>query len=398
MAGSHLALLNNFAKESTQLLSEGGFWREAILLAVGKLVHSIGDYEKPMSLVAELCPEQLFNNRDAWLNASLAGEVLEEIGLNRAEGTILGKELTTRALRRLADLLAQATTLSPVERNQAGNALGRLGNPRFNPDYGFLPADPMFGFVEVPKGPFLMGSDPKVDSEAYEWEQPQHKVNLPAFFMARYPVTVAQFRAYVEDSGIEPGDPDCLVSVLNHPVVRVFWHEANGYCEWMTGQLRAWAASDSSEKVNRPQQTFLELVRGGEFQCRLPSEAEWEKSARGKDGRIFPWGNEQDPLKANFYQDAWMGSTSVVGCFPDGASSFGCLDMSGNVDEWTESKWTDSYESEKGQESGRRVLRGGSFAYSSRFVRCAYRCWSGPGDRNYYIGFRILCSPITSDL
>ena len=102
------------------------------------------------------------------------------------------------------------------------------GDPRFRPDAWFLPADPMLGFIEIPAGPFTMGSDKTRDKQAFDDEQPLHEVTLPAFYIARFPVTVAQCRAYVEDAGITPGDPDCLRGVANHPVVNVSWHEALG--------------------------------------------------------------------------------------------------------------------------------------------------------------------------
>ncbi len=134
---------------------------------------------------------------------------------------------------------------------------------------------------------------------------------------------------------------------------------------------------------------------GAKQEITLPSEAQWEKAARGTDGRIYPWGNEADPNRAN-YEETGIGTTSTVGCFPNGASPYGCLDMSGNVWEWCRTKWQDSYKKYKDDNNLagglQRVVRGGSFFGIFRFVRCAYRFHFDPADRNYGRGFRVICA------
>ena len=140
----------------------------------------------------------------------------------------------------------------------------------------------------------------------------------------------------------------------------------------------------------------------------MPSEAEWEKAARGTDGRIYPWGGETDPNRAN-YGDTWVDTTSAVGCFPTGASPYWVEELSGNVWEWTRSLWGRDvlepayrypYQPADGREDVNaprellRVLRGGAFRYSHGGVRCAYRYRSHPFYWYRLIGFRVVVRPV----
>ena len=204
-----------------------------------------------------------------------------------------------------------------------------------------------FDWVTVRAGVFLMGSDKEKDKFAYDDELPQHQVNLPVFRIARVPVTNAQYEKFVDATGyatpdhwqhgrIPPGKE-------NHPVVYVSWHDARAFCQWAG--------------------------------VRLPTEAEWEKAARGTDGRIYPWGNEPpDENRCNFNKN--VGDTTPVGKYPKGASPYGVLDMAGNVWEWTSSKYQSyPYKADDGRESPEgsdlRTLRGGSFLNSPRLTTCA---------------------------
>jgi formylglycine-generating enzyme required for sulfatase activity len=234
---------------------------------------------------------------------------------------------------------------------------------------------------------------------------------LPTFYIARFPVTVAQVRAFAKDKagngGFTPGDPDCLLEVANHPVVRVSWHEALAYCDWLTQRLAGWPETpEALARVLRPTGKDDRAWR-----VTLASEAEWEKAARSTDGRIYPWGAQADPNKAN-YDETRVGFASVVGCFPGGASRYGVEDMSGNVCEWTRSLWgkdsgaptfTYPYQSRDGREdfaAGNdilRVVRGGAFGNTARLVRAANRLRRWPDFRNRAFGFRVVVSPFFSE-
>jgi formylglycine-generating enzyme required for sulfatase activity len=279
------------------------------------------------------------------------------------------------------------------DRASLGNTLVRLGDPRFHVDAWYLPDEPLLGFVEIPEGPFLMGSK-KDDSLAHKYEFDQHPVTLPRYYIARYPVTVAQFQAFVQDSRYQPEDEDSFRGLSNHPVVYVSRHEAHKYCEWLTERLREWKGTP------KPLAT---LLRQEGWQVTLPSEAEWEKAARGTEGRIYPWGNDPDPNRAN-YNHTGIYDTTAVGCFPGGVTPYGCLDMAGNVWEWTRSllgKYPYPTEAkERAQREdlsarGNRVLRGGAFYDDANHVRCAYRNRPGPVNRNVNVGFRVVVSPFS---
>ncbi len=337
------------------------------------------------------------------LSELLSGDVARiEDALARLETEESKRRLRWRMLRAMRD----DGRYPPPVRVGAGYALAKLGDPRFRPDAWYLPKDDLLGFVRIPAGPFLMGTPEEEipallerlggKREVYEAEAPQHEVALPEYYIARYPVTVAQWRAYLEDTGRKPKDDNSLRDPANHPVRFVTWYEAVAYCAWLTERLRGW------EGTPEPLRRLLVGEDGRPpWRITLPSEAEWEKAARGEDGWRYPWGNDPDPNCAN-YDESGIGTTSAVGCFPGGASPWGVEEMSGNVWEWTRSLYRD-YPYKPGKErenlkaNGRRVLRGGSFSYNLWNVRCAYR---GRGSPNYHWGnggFRVVvASPFST--
>ena len=231
--------------------------------------------------------------------------------------------------------------------------------------------------ILIPAGAFLMGSDPRRDKDALDDEQPQHTLYLPDYYIAKTPVTNAQYAEFVREAGLvapryhwRKREP--LPDELEHPVVYVSWHDSMAYCNWLAD------------------------ITGKRY--RLPSEAEWEKAARGMDGRIYPWGSRWHPGWCNTSEGGLRGTTPV-GRYPRGASPYGLLDVAGNVWELCSSLYREyPYDASDGREdlgaSGSRVMRGGSWRGNPRVARCAARNGRLPDSRSDYLGFRVVVSPI----
>ncbi len=244
--------------------------------------------------------------------------------------------------------------------------------------------------VQVPKGVFLMGS-PEAELDRYEYESPQHRVAVSAFFMGKYPVTQRQWRLI---SLLDPVDMP-----LEHdpssfkgddlPTEGVNWHEAVEFCK--------------------------RLSKHTSNNYRLPSEAEWEYACRAvRDGTSVPFhfGETISPEQANYgcedtygkgKEGVWREKTIPVGSFP--ANGFGLHDMHGNVWEWCEDVWHESYQGAPtdgsawvdGGNQNRRILRGGSWGNSPGDCRSAYRYYANPDHPKYYLfGFRVCCSSPTT--
>lgn len=231
--------------------------------------------------------------------------------------------------------------------------------------------------VLIPAGEFIMGSD-NVDTEGkgaefgtvkpfYLDEHPQHRVYLPNYFMDKYEVTNAAYKTFVDDTVSRPlkNWPDGRIpdGRENYPVTGINWHEAERFC-WWSGK-------------------------------RLPTEAEWEKAARGTDGRDYPWGNEFDATRANTGETG-TGGLTPVGRFETGRSPYGVYDMAGNVWEFT-SDWykpypgSDSMSETFGEKF--KVIRGNSWGgmghYSiPYFYRTAFRFYTDPKGTFPDTGFR----------
>jgi formylglycine-generating enzyme required for sulfatase activity len=315
--------------------------------------------------------------------------------------------------------------VSPSLRAKVGHSLAKLGDPRPGVGLGPDTDQPDLMWCYVPPGPFTMGS--QEDPMAWEDEKPQHRNEsiTEGYLISRYPVTNAQFAAFVEAGGYleqrywteagwewkerepqraKPYDHGEPFNLLNHPVVGVTWYEAVAFCQWLEEQLQV-----EKSKLRVWPHGELESLRLNTSTSRvqLPTEAEWEKAARGEDGRRYPWGEESDQNRANF-DEAEIGATSAVGCFPGGASPYGAEDLGGNVWEWTRSLWGERFEepfkyphnlvygqeNSGGGERTLRVVRGGAFDAEKFRVRCATRNGFPPYERSRIIGFRVVVLPV----
>jgi serine/threonine-protein kinase len=217
--------------------------------------------------------------------------------------------------------------------------------------------------VWVPAGTFTMGSGDgkKIDNND---ETPSHQVYLDGYWIYKTEVTVGQYKKFCAATGHQMPRAPSWGWQDTHPIVNVSWDDAQAYC--------AWAG------------------------VKLPTEAQWEKAARGTDGRIYPWGNEFSSSKA-WTSESGATHTAPVGSFPDGASPYGCLDMAGNVWEWCQDWYGKDYYASSpssnptgpGYAEG-RVLRGGSWNGNSSFCRCANRNSNDPSFGGYDFGFRCV--------
>ena len=262
-----------------------------------------------------------------------------------------------------------------------------LNLARFRSDAWFLPDDDLFGFVEIAEGPFMMGSDPTVDPLAFENERltgatPKGTVDLPTYFISRYEVTNAQFLAFVKATGFQSGT-QALPTANDHPAVNLSWPDALSYCRWLDNKLRT---------SNHTPPRLKEVLNRG-WRIGLPSEAEWEKAARGTDGRIYPWGDTPRRDRANyqFTHALPVGSLDCPEC------PFGLSDMSGNVWEWTRTPYhqnlQDSLTAQANLETPALwVMRGGHYGDPPQYVRTAIRGGADPGARRPFIGFRLVIS------
>jgi len=300
--------------------------------------------------------------------------------------------------------------VSPAPNVNPNAVVWRTPEPPAEPQAGDVWADPRDGMelVYVSAGEFTLGSSaaeidawlsehPEAERSWFEDEQPQCRVNLPAYWIGRTEVTNGQYLRFVSATG--HNTPEHWASgrppagLEDFPVVYVSWEDARAYCAWAGG--------------------------------RLPTELEWEKAARGADGRIFPWGNEWDRAKCRNFQgitgrsyassSEWLSAFEVwltghdllregpaaVGSYPSGASPYGCQDMAGNVWEWCQDWYDENVYRRYARgdltppaSGSLMVLRGGSWDdVSPTDFRCADRRFNSPDYRDYFYGFRCVRLP-----
>ncbi len=242
-------------------------------------------------------------------------------------------------------------------------------------------------FVKIPAGEFIMGSN---NAHKVRYESPKHKVLIPYdYFVACRPITNEQYNDYVLKMVIDHPVED-WIQKKDHPVTWISWQDAVSYCRWFNTII-----------LNQLDQNMV---------LRLPTEAEWEKAARGPDGRVYPWGDKFMPLFCNTSEGAILHTTPVGAYSPNGDSYYGVQDMVGNVWEWTVNIWGEKifmdspsylypYNSQDGRENldavgvNARINRGGSFYYDAEIARCSNRRSSYATSKNGDLGFRIVIAP-----
>jgi formylglycine-generating enzyme required for sulfatase activity len=376
-------------------------WREVLLLAGGKVGRN-----SPFTvwaLIDRLCPLPCTNPTTAaesdWWMALLAGRLLVSMELYRAEALDQSEMQTLDTVKGWLLALIDTHQLPASDRALAGADLGILGDPR--PGVGLTAVGlPDLDWIPIPAGPFLMGTPPL----PCDWITAPYRIS-------RYPITQAQYGAFIKAGGYaersywtaagwqwreaqaQPGPAlyPTLRASPNQPQVGICWYEALAFCHWLTAA--------TGETIG------------------LPSEAQWERSARHTDGRLYPWGNHfgvpsapdqegqttgqkqrGNPSAAapcNMRQSG-IAQPSPVGLFPTGDAVCGAVDLAGNVWEWCATPWRKSYTaSAPGVDHGlegavRRVLRGGSWANEQHLVRCAHRHRNHPDHRGPNVGFRVV--------
>ena len=355
-------------------------WREVVLLLAGILhvKQGVDKVDGLFSAVLEKLGEKPSLVKQA-RRAGLLGAIVRDL-------TPLDYKPSDPVYRKTLDSVMGIFDLKKSKgidfkvRLEAAKALGQAGDPRLAED----------NWVTIEAGAFLMGAqsenrskpnyDEDVDYEEEGSEAPVHKVKLGRYQISRFPVTVQEYSGFIEDGGYteqqrywqaggfgQREEPEDWAEQLPHatrPVVHVSWYEAAAYC--------AWAG------------------------CRLPTEAEWEFAARGKQGRKYPWGNEEPDASVANYKDSYrveVGELTPVGLYPLGVTPEGLADMAGNVWEWV-SDWYGEYSARLREDPRRpakgadRVLRGGSLDYYSWYLRASFRNRGGPEVRESDVGFR----------
>jgi formylglycine-generating enzyme required for sulfatase activity len=318
--------------------------------------------------------------------------------LNRNDRSFEELDPDTRILIHDAIQQKLEKSTSVQERAAAFRALGWIGDTR--PGVGLTPdgIPDILWSKPIPASDFIMGGDPDA---LKSWDGLVQSIEHE-YFVSRYLVTVAQYHAFIKDGGYTERWWQCWThdgwewkqrmkkvcpyawnnprwAVPNHPVIGVTWYEAFAFSRWLDAKLRS-----------------ISTMPDSHLEIRLPTEAEWEKCARGPEGRLYPWGNEFQPELANVRETSGVNRTSAVGLFGERAASiYGIEDLAGNVWEWCLSQWREQYQPEDfisltGDKP--RSSRGGSWFHGSKHARAASRFWYRPGVADFCWGFRVCAS------
>jgi len=244
--------------------------------------------------------------------------------------------------------------------------------------------------VLVPAGEFVWGN-----FRGRPDERPARRIYLDAFYIDLHPVTNAQYRVFLQYIQALDDHRRCYPAEHLALAVKKRNHAPRHWAD------RRWARREQAERFNGATQpvvgvTWYDAYAYARWAGKmLPTEAQWEKAARGPDGRIWPWGNQWDPERLNF--GSRVGRTTPVDQYPQGASPYGCYDMAGNVWEWCLDRYRPNYYAyapqvnPPGPENGLdRVCRGGAWNYLARYARTTTRQYFGPGDAYQFIGFRCV--------
>ncbi len=352
-------------------------WREVLLLFGGVLHEQGPDKVNAFVTAVLLRLEDQPTLADRARCIGLLGAMVRDLAPLEYEPGDAAYRATLEAVMDIFEA-EKSESVAFQDRLDAAEALGQAGDPRLDED----------NWVTIPAGSFQMGSE---DKNAPDDGKPVHEVELDAFQIGRYPVTVQEFARFVEDGGYqerrwwkdpvsfgehkEPGAWDEQANRRNHPVTGVNWFEAAAYCEWLSERLGA--------------------------RVRLPTEAEWERAACGGEARKYPWGDGIDPSRANYRHSDSPGRTTPVGLYPRGASAEGLHDMAGNALDWCAGWYDRSYYAKsprrnpQAPRSGKYVvLRGGWCNGDSAFAACACRDHVLSTARSNIIGFRCARTEI----
>jgi formylglycine-generating enzyme required for sulfatase activity len=433
LAGCYISRQRDRDRLYYTLAGEGDSWSLAAYMGAEELHYNDRFDNSLLDLAYSLCPGKRIEKKDfrpvLW-SGKIAALLSKEFIERDTESKVGGRRYLDRLIPNLTKVMRFC--LSPVEKAEAGVILAQLGDPREE----VMTIDKM-EFCFVPGGPFFMGDKASGGNKIFE-------ALSDDYWISRFPVTNAQYTLFMKDGGYQnkawwleameekfwkggkfkdryddeyrdrPYDFGSPYNLDNHPVVGVSWFEALAFTRWLTAR---WQQEDH--------------LPGG-MKVGLPSEAEWEKAARGgmdlprikpikiaevksfsDNGkmvenkfkeRVYPWGDKKQASLGNF-EETQIKTTSAVGCFPQGAGPYGCEEMSGNVWEWTRSLYKDyPYVPGDGREKSdapsdkARVLRGGSDYFPIGLARCSDRIRGLPYNWFRFFGFRLVLSLFNSDL